>query len=305
MTNDQDGASAGHKLGQLIGDWFEEYFVIRLLNQVGNELDLYADSRFKERTVRPGKILWRDVDGNTVDYDGVLELGGTDTALGVPVAFFECFWRRGSRHSKDKARDDSGKLMPMRDTYPTARFLGIVAAGDFTGPARELIRSRDIDLFYIPKQKIVQSFTDCGLEMDYADQLDEAQKREIAKEFENAFNKDAKQAVLDKLISIVGQAEIDGYVGRVKARLSSLPQEIRFKKRQDSQAIVFDSIEGAREFLDQPEFDDTNPAVSYVYECTFSDGSEFLREAESIEDMKEIHKEIEKLKDHVTNLSRR
>jgi hypothetical protein len=89
--------------------------------------------------VRGRKIEWLDSDGNTVDYDYVLELHGTENEIGIPVAFVECFWRRGARHSKDKARDDSGKLMPMRETYPTARFLGIVAAGDFTKPARDLI----------------------------------------------------------------------------------------------------------------------------------------------------------------------
>ena len=57
-----------------------------------------------------GKIQWKDEDGNTVDFDFVLELDGTPDSVGVPVAFVECFWRRGSRHSKDKARDDSGKL---------------------------------------------------------------------------------------------------------------------------------------------------------------------------------------------------
>lgn len=159
-------ASSGHKLGQLVGDWFEEHFVYPLLEKIGRELGLFVDSRFAERTIRPGRIIWEDLDGNSVDYDAVLELGADKAERGVPVAFFECFWRRGSRHSKDKARDDSGKLVPMRDTYPTARFLGIISAGDFTEPARTLVRSRGIDLFYIPKAKIVQSFSDCGLTME-------------------------------------------------------------------------------------------------------------------------------------------
>jgi len=132
-------ASSGHKLGQLIGDWYEEFFVLPLLQEVGKNLKLFVDSRFIDRNVREGKRLWDDLDGNSVDYDYVLELKGTDKKRGIPVAFIECFWRRGSRHSKDKARDDSGKLMPMRETYPTARFLGIVSAGNFTKPARELV----------------------------------------------------------------------------------------------------------------------------------------------------------------------
>jgi hypothetical protein len=164
-------ASSGHKLGQLIGDWYEEYFVLPLLQGVGKSLNLFVDSRFINRNVREGKILWDDLDGNYVDYDYVLEIGGSDDKLGIPVGFIECFWRRGARHSKDKARDDSGKLMPMRETYPTARFLGIVSAGDFTKPARDLVRSREIDLFYVPKEKIVNAFHSCGLTMDYPDKL--------------------------------------------------------------------------------------------------------------------------------------
>src|SRR5579884_2302589 len=125
-------SSAGHRLGQLIGDWWEEVVALPLLEAVASKLGLYLDSRFKKRRCRSDKICWRDADGNNVDYDFVLELNGSTERMGVPVGFIETFWRRGARHSKDKARDDSGKLLPMRSTYPTARFLGILALGDFT-----------------------------------------------------------------------------------------------------------------------------------------------------------------------------
>ena len=51
-------ASAGHKLGQLIGDWFEEYFVLPLLTGVADGLRLYLDHRFRARSARGEKILW-------------------------------------------------------------------------------------------------------------------------------------------------------------------------------------------------------------------------------------------------------
>ncbi len=172
-------ASSGHKLGQVIGDWFEEYFVYPLLQDVAKKLNLFVDSRFISRKIRGDKIQWKDIDDNYVDYDFVLELNGTKSKAGIPVAFIESFWRRGSRQSKDKARDDSGKLMPMQDTYPSARFLGIVSAGDFTGPAKELVRSRGIDLFYIPKDKIIKAFQINGLIIDYPDKTSEENKAEI------------------------------------------------------------------------------------------------------------------------------
>lgn len=132
MTDDPGQSSAGHKLGQLVGDWFQDSFVTPLLKDVADRLGLFLDHRTCRRNpeMRGGRILWADEDGNQVDYDFVMELGGSAETRGIPVAFLECFWRRGSRHSKDKARDDSGKLMPMRSAYPTARFLGIVASGE-------------------------------------------------------------------------------------------------------------------------------------------------------------------------------
>lgn len=236
-------ASSGHKLGQLIGDWYEAYFVLPLLQQVGHELDLFVDSRLVERTARTGKIIWKDIDGNSVDYDYVLELGGTNKQRGVPVAFIECFWRRGSRHSKDKARDDSGKLLPMRESYPTARFLGIVAAGDFTKPARELVRSKEIDLFYIPKDKIISAFSACGLVIDYPDRLPEEQKAKMVENFASSFTDKNKVAVQLELYNLIGKATIASYVDRVRATLSSLPQEIRLILQYNSQPIVFESVE--------------------------------------------------------------
>ena len=150
-------SSSGHKLGQIIGDWYEQYFALPILQEVANQLGLFLDSRFIERECRGEKIIWKDVDGNDVDYDFVMELNGTPTKKGTLVAAFETFWRRGSRHSKDKARDDTGKLLPLKDTYPTARVIGIISAGDFTLPAKELVKSRGVDLFYIEKSKIISA----------------------------------------------------------------------------------------------------------------------------------------------------
>ncbi len=295
-------ASSGHKLGQLIGDWYEQYFVLPLLQKVGESLNLFVDSRFINRSAREGKILWDDLDGNFVDYDYVLELGGSDKMSGIPVAFIECFWRRGSRHSKDKARDDSGKLMPMRETYPTARFLGIVSAGDFTKPARELVRSREIDLFYVPKDKIVSAFELCDLIMDYPDKLPEDEKADIVEIFNNKFVADKKKAVQQALINLIGKATIESYVDRVRATLSALPQEIRFVLRHDSMPISFETVADATEFLKSPAFNMSSPIESYLYQVTYSDGSEFEKSASNLEELKKLHEQIAILTEHMNNL---
>jgi len=295
-------SSAGHKLGSLIGDWFEEFFVFPLLTQVAAQLKLFLDNRFVERSARGDKIIWKDEDGNSVDYDFVLELGGSKTQVGIPVAFVECSWRRGSRHSKDKARDDTGKLLPMRETYPTARFLGVVWAGDLTDPAREFVRTRDIDLFYAPKQKVIEAFSINGIAIDYSDTASEEAKQPIASAFETRITSRKRRAVARTLVNLIGKPAIDSYVDRVRARLSALPQEIRLILRHESAPIVFKSLDAVSDFLRDPIFRMDEPQANYIYEVTYSDGTEFERNVASIEALKELHAQVEALAAHVGNL---
>ncbi|MGH7201578.1 MAG: hypothetical protein ACREJB_13290, partial [Planctomycetaceae bacterium] len=291
-----------HRLGQLVGDWFERYFVLPMLEEAAARLNLYLNHRFQQRRARGDKLIWRDEDGNTVDYDFVLELEATDDELGIPVGFLESFWRRGKRHSKDKARDDSGKLVPMRHVHPTARFLGIVAGGDFTAPARDLIRSRGIDLFYVPKDKIVAAFRSLGLEMDYPDRISEESKRQLADGFERELTDQAKKTAAAKLKELVGHAAVASYVDRVHAALGALPQEIRFLAKQSSKPCVFETIAEATAFLKAPDFDFSDPAASFLYEVTYSDGSEFAREVGTLAGLQQLHVEIERLAEHVNSL---
>lgn len=302
VANGEGASSAGHQLGQLIGDWFEAYFVQPLLARAARKLDLFLDSRFVARPARGDKILWSDESGNAVDYDFVLELGGTSELIGVPVAFCESFWRRGARHSKDKARDDSGKLRPMRNTYPTARFLGIIAAGDFTDPARDLVLSQQIDLFYVPKDKVVEAFRRNDLEIDYPDRLHEDEKRLLASAFIQKFTPAKRELVTDTLVDLVGKVAVDSYVDRVRARLSALPQEIRLILCHESDPLVFSTVSEVTNFLEHPVFAMDNPVESYLYQVTFSDGSEFERVVSSLEGLKSLHQQMTLLADHMTRL---
>lgn len=302
---DQGHASAGHKLGQLVGDWFEEFFVLPLLRRVADHLKLYLDCRFCARAARESdRIIWKDVEGNQVDYDFVMELDGTDEKLGIPVAFFECFWRRGKRHSKDKARDDTGKLLPMRDVHPTARFLGIVAGGDFTAPARALVQNRQIDLFYVPKGKIVSAFEKNGLQIDYPDKLAEPEKAKLADAFRAGLTPARKTETAATLQELIGEVSLDTYVDRVRAALGALPQEIRLIAQRRSKPEVFETIADATAFLQSPQFDFSAPVENFVYEITYTDGTEFERMLDTLDEVKALHREIERLATHMASFKR-
>lgn len=293
-------SSSGHKLGQLVGDWFEEQVAVILLQSIAEELELYLDHRFKERACRSGKIIWSDLDGNEVDYDFVLEFNGSDSQKGVPLAFFETFWRRGSRHSKDKARDDSGKLMPMRETYPTARVLGIISAGDFTRPAQELVRSRGIDLFYIPKSKICESWQNCGVEMDYDDSASEALKSSIADKADKALTPNKKEEMYQELVSLVGQSVFDSYIQRIIAGVAALPIEYKITPIFIGKEVLFSKHSDARDFLRKTQSSTDLEAATpvYRYGVTYSDGSLFARDNLTSSDALKLHSSVGEVADY-------
>jgi len=292
-------ASSGHKLGQVIGDWYEEYFAYPILKEVAKELGLYLDCRFKERNCRGEKIIWRDLDGNDVDYDFVMELGGTKNKLGSPVAFFETFWRRGSRHSKDKARDDSGKLMPMKATYPTARILGVISAGDFTGPARELVQSRGIDLFYVEKQKILDAWSKHGLNIDYPDKSSEKVKSKVATPVIKALKKDPKlyRKIAKTLIKLANKKSIEAYGHRLIGKIGAIPQKYSIQLQSKAQPIRFNLYAEVDNFLsgDEPSIEDYEQTQFYGYKVDFSDGDEFLRDNLNWQELKEMHLSLKTL----------
>lgn len=298
----EEDSSSGHKLGQIVGDWFEEYFALPILNEIAKDLNLFVDSRFAKRSdsVRGDKINWADLDGNQVDYDFVFELNGSEIQRGIPVAFFETFWRRGSRHSKDKARDDSGKLMPMSDTYPTARLLGILSAGDFTGPAKELVKSRGIDLFYIKKDLVLQSWSDSGLNIDYADKASEAVKAVICDNVKDKLNPEIRQAIAKNLRDTLGETEIKSYKDRIKSSLASLPQSYRLIYQKQSIEYKFDDAKKVVAHLSN-QFNeiawDGNLYLSYQIE--FSDGREFERDYLTIENALSLHNQMNDLVEHM------
>lgn len=302
MAKNNELSSAGHRLGQIVGDWYEQYFALPLLQKIATDLGLYLDSRFTRRSCRKDKILWRDEEGNSVDYDFVMELDGTDKKLGTPVAFFETFWRRGARHSKDKARDDSGKLLPMKSTYPTARVLSIVSAGDFTGPAREFVQSKGVELFYVPKIHIVEAWKAHGVEIDYPDKSTEQEKLKLAHDAEQVIsaNQNIYCDVAGTLESITGiSGMMRSFEKKITARLGATPLEYRIIVAKKSDPLSFHTHKEVDDFLKQDIACPELPYILFSYEVVFGDGDSFQRESLTLDELKKRHSELKKLIIHM------
>ena len=151
--------SPSHTLGQFIGDRLEN--AIRIpLQLIADNFGLYLD--YKHQRYARGRrsiVSWTDSYGNEHDLDYVLEEGGNESKLGRPIAFIETAWRRYTKHSKNKAQEIQGALVPLADTYASVNpFLGVVLAGDFTDASLAQLKTHRFNVAYCPYSNIVAAF---------------------------------------------------------------------------------------------------------------------------------------------------
>jgi hypothetical protein len=177
-------ASPGHKLGQMVGDFFQKFVDTVLaarLEKVAIEHNLYLDRQGLRPAVRGNlkKVSWKDNQGNDHDLDFVLERGGTTEKQGRPVAFIEAAWRRYTKQTRNKVNEIEGALLPLRDSHRTCRFCGAVVAGAWSRPGLEQFRSHRIEVVHISYQDLIAAFQIKGLNLDYAERAPPTIKRAL------------------------------------------------------------------------------------------------------------------------------
>ena len=155
--------SLSHKFGQIIGDLLE-LAIEPHLQKFAKKNKLFLD-RKGERKARSGKkVSWTDSKANNHDLDFVLERGGTANKTGVPVAFIEVAWRRYTKHSRNKAQEIQGAIIPLTEKYKSSSpFVGVVLAGEFTGGSLNQLKSLGFGVLYFPYDTVVKAFRKFGI----------------------------------------------------------------------------------------------------------------------------------------------
>jgi hypothetical protein len=240
-----------HKLGQLIGEFIESCFE-QELKEICDDRNLYLDVVGVDRKARKGKkVTWYDVFGSKHDLDFVIERDGTNDKLGLPVAIIECAWRRYTKHSKNKAQEIQGAVLPIAEKYKYHKpFLGAVVAGEFTAPALVQLNACGFQTIYFEYMDIVNAFAESGAIIKYGEDTADSEADEMVKTFQNLSEKQL-QTIFDRVIEL-SQLEV---VKFKKALVESLD-------RQVEQVIIaplfgsntsFNTIDEAVEFLNHDE----------------------------------------------------
>ncbi|MCY3782003.1 MAG: DNA methylase [Chloroflexi bacterium] len=266
-------ASPAHKLGQIIGDQFEAA-IRRPLESIADEFGLYLDfTHPRQVRERRKKVSWKDLHGNVHDMDYVLEEGGTDSAIGHPRAFIETAWRRYTKHSRNKAQEIQGAVLPLTERYHyLSPFFGAALAGVFTEGAISQLKSLGFQVAYFPYGAVVNAFRKTGLDIAFDEETSEVELQMKVDAFERMSVAERNRIPLE--ILAVGESEFSPFFNALRASLQRSIREIVVLTLYGAPEC-FDTILQAVEFISS--HDEASLASSFVrYEVVirYSNGDE-------------------------------
>ena len=231
-------------------------FVRNILGEVARRHGLYLDFK-RPRPVRggQGKVTWQDGYGNKHDLDYVLERGGTEDELGVPIAFIESAWRRYTKHSKNKVQEIEAAVMPIALTFSRHQpFCGAVLAGEFTRNALHQLESKGFGVLHIPYDSILAAFRELGLDASSEDGVGgttEQQFREKIAKWESLRQPQATNRFLAKLHALHAK-EIGDFKQRLEAALTRQVSSVRLTVLR-GHSVEYADVESAIVYLIEEE----------------------------------------------------
>lgn len=265
--------SPAHRLGQIIGDQLE-LAIREPLEAIAREFGLYLDYKHA-RPARAGKtkVAWTDSRGNVHDLDYVLEEGGDEEQFGSPRAFIESAWRRYTKHSRNKAQEIQGAIVPLADTHTQSRpFLGVVLAGEFTEGSLNQFRSHGFSIVHCPYVTMVRAFADEGVNIATDEHTDERHLQAKV----NAFGRltGPRRKRISQRVRELNAKEFDSFFGELR---TSLKRTIKcvFVLMLSGTPRELNSIEDAVRYVER--YDEKTPSrkfVRYELNVRYTNGDE-------------------------------
>lgn len=177
----------------------------------------------------------------------MIERNGNDGEIGQPVAFIEVAWRRYTKHSRNKAQEIQGAILPLAEKYKWNNpFLGVVLAGIFTAGSLEQLQSLGFQILYFPYETLVAAFASEGIAIAFDEATDDEDFRQVIVQFENA-GSDIVERIKQHLI-VSNAPQIGAFFLALEARLGRFVRRIVVIPLY-GRANEFASIEGAIDFL--------------------------------------------------------
>jgi hypothetical protein len=262
--------SYAHRLGQIIGESLENALE-PFLREFAEKHNLYFDKK-EFRAARSGtKLTWTDINNNKHDLDFVFEKNGTSEHTGKPVAFIECAWRRYTKHSKNKAQEIQGAIMPLFEKYKKDNpFIGVILAGVFTDNSLKQLQSLGFTLLYFHYEMIVNAFRVMGIDVFFEENTTEEYfSKQIA--LWEKLNGIQKERIYRK-ITEQNLFAINQFMSSLQLKLDRKIAKVHILMMYGKQ-YIFDSVEKAKEFIVNVNINDISPEFNkYEAEIQYSNG---------------------------------
>lgn len=239
--------SPAHRFGQIIGDLIEE-IILPQLQAYCDERGLYLDKKGKRGEARSGyKVRWQDKFENFHDLDFVIESGGTDDEVGRPLAFIEAAWRRYTKHSRAKAQEIQGAVLPLAEKHHWDKpFLGAILAGVFTKDALTQMRSCGFEVILMPYDSIVAAFAAVGINAGFDEQTPDADFKQAIVQIE-ALSPNNRTVLKHHLVDSNAK-QLEGFFSRLQKAIDRVVNRVIIVPLHGTEN-TFDSLIDAMRFL--------------------------------------------------------
>ena len=216
--------SLAHTFGQIIGNVLEEA-IEPALREFADQHGLYLDRKGPRKARKGKKVTWTDLYGNAHDLDFVLERGGTEDTIGIPVAFIETAWRRYTKHSRNKAQEIQGAIQVLALTHKyCCPFIGAILAGVFTSGAINQLKSLGFHVLYFPYESIIQAFQKVGFDADFDERTPEKDFRRKLSRWKATSTK-AKRTAAAQLVAR-HQKDVDSFFSALASTVARCIEKI-------------------------------------------------------------------------------
>ena len=265
--------SSSHRLGELIGDFFEES-IIEYLKPLVDKKGFYLDYRHPRKARNDGKeVVGIDEEGNKHKLDIVIEANGSEDKFGCPKAFIEMAWRRYTKHSKAKVQEISGAILPLVKTNrKNCPFYAAVLSGEFTQNSIAQLQSQGFYVVHITYEDMCQLYKDAvGIEIAWEEDTPDDQIDNIA-------------TCVEGLSALKKKNLKDNFYSRNKNKLEALANEVKKSlDQQVTQIIVVPihgkgqillSVDDAVEFIQNYNEDSKAPILRYEITIKYTNGNE-------------------------------
>jgi len=187
------------------------------------------------------------------------------------VAFIETAWRRYTKHSRNKAQEIQGAILPLVETHRgSAPFVGVILAGVFTEGALNQLKSLGFVVVYFPYERIIRAFRRVGIDAASSENSPDAEFAEKVEAWESLAI--TKRISVAKAVIRASKHDLRDFMTKLEQAALRRILSVRILALHGVTSD-FTSVEAAIAFVrDYEKGEGIKPIVGYEIQIRYSNG---------------------------------